>query len=492
MNMAIVIDEFQQFEEKYGYLVDEIDGFRYWAYIRFSLYMQIEDVLNNQGRPSVNNYRPSIKEVFSIIKNLTIKNPLLYKQHKQILFFTHARRSLVGEKYECIYTDRIRDEFPENSISGEFIFGTRHLEPAYTKNLLKLDVIDVWPAVVLKIFNGYFKKRDAALISQFNKIGEDISSKIYEVFSVNIAATTITQMIIKRYYWHRMKKRFLTRLIVNISPSVIVEVVGYETNKLIINEIANDLGIPTIELQHGVIGRGHLAYNYKVKRNYPFLPRYIFMFAQYWKDECNFPIDDKNKIITGFPYMESQIKRYPILEKKINDPIVILVLSQPEFSKKLKGFITDAIKLAAEKGLKVKFIYKLHPSEYRLSNKTWSCFEEYDNVSIVNNTAIPLYTLFAQADIQVGVTSTAVFEGLAYKLKTFIYHIEKTETYMGNLVSHGEAEFVEDANELIKYISTFNRNEVWADKNRSFFTEDALKNIKTEIERIRNKNEREH
>lgn len=487
--MSDVIDEFQQFEEKYGYLVDEIDGFRYWAYIRFSLYMQIEDVLNNQDRTSVNNQRPSIKEVFSIIKNLTIKNPLLYKQHKDILFFTHARRSLVKGKYECIYTDKIRDEFLENSISGEFIFGTKHLEPSYTKNLLKLDIIDIWPAIVLKLFNRYFKKRDAVLISQFDKIGKDISSKIYEVFSVNIAVSTITKMIIKRYYWHRMKKKLLTRLIVNISPRVIVEVVGYETNKLIINEIADSLGIPTIELQHGVIGRGHLAYNYKVNRNYPFLPKYIFMFSQYWKDECSFPINDENKIITGFPYMESQIKRYPNYRKNIDDPIVILVLSQPEFSKKLKAFIVDSIKLAAEKKLNVKFIYKLHPSEYGLSNKIWSCFEGYNNVSIVNNAAIPLYALFAQADIQVGVTSTAVFEGLAYKLKTFIYHIEKTETYMGDLISHGEAEFVEDANELIKRISVFDRNEVWNDNNRSFFTENALKNIKSEIERIRNKNE---
>lgn len=487
--MAVVIDEFQQFEEKYGYLVDEIDGFKYWAYIRFSLYMQIENVLNNQGRLSVNNQKPSIKEVFSIIKNLTIKNPLLYKQHKEILFFTHARRSLVEGKYECIYTDRIRDDFLENSISGEFIFGTKHLEPVYTKKLLKLDIIDIWPAVVLKLFNRYFKKRDAVLISQFNKIGKDISSKIYEVFAVNIAASSITKMIIKRYYWHRMKKRLLTRLIVNISPRVIVEVVGYETNKLIINEIANSLGIPVIELQHGVIGRGHLAYNYKVNRSYPFLPKYIFMFSQYWKEECSFPINDENKIITGFPYMESQIKRYPILEKKINDPIVILVLSQPEFSKKLKTFIVDSIKLSSEKGLKVKFIYKLHPSEYSLPSETWSCFDRYDNVSVVNNAAVSLYTLFAQADIQVGVTSTAVFEGLAYKLKTFIYHIEKTEIYMGNLVSYGEAAFVEDANELIKRISTFNRNEVRNDNNRSFFTENALKNIKSEIERIKNKNE---
>lgn len=60
----------------------------------------------------------------------------------------------------------------------------------------------------------------------------------------------------------------LRRIIKSISPKVIVEVVGYETNKMIINEIAHEMGISTIELQHGVIGRGHIAYNYLINREY--------------------------------------------------------------------------------------------------------------------------------------------------------------------------------------------------------------------------------
>lgn len=486
--MSDVIERFQQFEERNGFLLDEVDGFRYWAYVRFSLYMQIEDILNEQMRPMSKNPRPNVKEMLSIIRNLTINNPLWYRKHKDILFFTHARRSLVEGRYECLYTDKLAEEFSDESISGEFIYGTKHFEPVYTKELLELDVIDIWPAIKYKILNRYYRKKDGQVIAQLNEIGKQISSKISEVFDVCISESLISHMLIKRYYWHKMKKKMLRKLIVNISPKLIVEVVGYETNKLIVNEIATELNIHTVELQHGVIGRGHLAYNYQVMRNYPFLPQYIFMFAQYWKDECRFPIDNDKKIITGFPYMESQMIKYPQNENKLKRPINILILSQPEFSKKLKKFIANSVTKAKEDGLEVQFVYKLHPSEYNLPKETWECFEEYDNVSIINNGNVALYSLFAQADIQIGVTSTAIFEGLAYRLKTYIYHIEKTDTYMGKLIDYGEAEFVETADELIDKIRIYELDKQGDESNRLFFVKEALSNMKCEIERIKDEN----
>ena len=96
-----------------------------------------------------------------------------------------------------------------------------------------------------------------------------------------------------------------------------------------------------------------------------------------------------------------------------------------------------------------------------------------------------LYSLFAESDIQVGVTSTAVFEGLAYHLTTFIYHLEKTDIYMKDLKETESAIFFDTAFELVKLIlETHKRTEREMNLENKFFVKNSLNNIVHEIQKV--------
>jgi CDP-glycerol glycerophosphotransferase (TagB/SpsB family) len=125
-------------------------------------------------------------------------------------------------------------------------------------------------------------------------------------------------------------------------------------------------------------------------------------------------------------------------------------------------------------------IYKLHPAEYDSTDERWNAFRDNAQVEIVRDRAKSLYACFAQANIQIGVTSTAIFEGLAFGLKTYIYHIEIAE-YMRDLVKKNYAEMFESAGDLFEKIIKAPMSS--AEDVNDFFMPNAKENIVREIKK---------
>ena len=72
---------------------------------------------------------------------------------------------------------------------------------------------------------------------------------------------------------------------------------------------------------------------------------------------------------------------------------------------------------------KYNFVYKLHPNEW----KTWKSEYPYlvnSGVQVIDNNEKDLYYYFSISDIQIGVYSTALFEGYGFNLITILYYIE--------------------------------------------------------------------
>ena len=102
-------------------------------------------------------------------------------------------------------------------------------------------------------------------------------------------------------------ENYYLKLLDKVKPKIIIEVVSYSFNNLLINEVAKKYKIPTIELQHGTIGRYHIAYNFKKQIYLPTFPDYIFLFGEYWKNNTRFPISNGKLKVTGFPYFEHKM-----------------------------------------------------------------------------------------------------------------------------------------------------------------------------------------
>ena len=251
---------------------------------------------------------------------------------------------------------------------------------------------------------------------------------------------------------------------------------------MIVNEVAKELKIPTVELQHGIIGMQHVAYNYLSKGNYCPLPDYLFYYSNYWKGTCRFPIDQDKQISVGFPFFEAQAKKNPSISKEGNI-LRLLVLSQPVYKYEIINFIDSLLCILEESVIDYYMIFKLHPAEFNQPVEDWNRITNHKNVDLLNNSQESLYHVFSRVDTQIGVTSTAIFEGLSYGLNTFIMDIGNAHERMKDLITRGLVEFCKRPIDIKNSDKLFSRNNVLSNKTE-FFEPESMKNLVDNINKI--------
>ena len=129
--------------------------------------------------------------------------------------------------------------------------------------------------------------------------------------------------------------------------------------------------------------------------------------------------------------------------------------------------------------LDYKIIYKLHPSECEDWQKNFPWLEESD-IEVVEFSGKEIYQLFAESEIQIGVYSTAIFEGLSFDLKTFLYDAPGIE-YMQPLVEGGYATKIGNTEEFLEKMKT---KEMRKFNTELLFKSNSLENIRNKIDEI--------
>ncbi|MBW1895282.1 MAG: hypothetical protein JRI91_16565 [Deltaproteobacteria bacterium] len=233
----------------------------------------------------------------------------------------------------------------------------------------------------------------------------------------------------------------------NLKPDLLVVVNSYGHADIVHG--AKILRIPIIELQHGFIYPYHLGYTYPdVEKNYiDIFPDYLFTFGELWNSATNFPIHEQNLIATGFPYFEEQREKYQNLDRKKRD---ILFISQNTIGRRL-------LRIAIQVALKAKnynIIFKLHPKQYNDWKERFSDIlcEMPLNIVIYGKDAPNIYRLFRTSRVQVGVFSTALYEGLGFGLKTIICMLPGWR-FAKQLVSSKQASLAKNSKDILRLIS---------------------------------------
>lgn len=470
--------KFLAFEEEHELLLQEVDGFHFWAFSRFNIYYEISRMISG-GTATHNPDEKRVSAYLDIVRNMTLNNPILHASKKEIAFFTHARRVFLDDKYECIYTDKVAEEFGDRAVQCEFLYRNTHLKPAYSKNLLPLDYVDIWTGIQCRLNPGKYSEQQAVL----GQKAAEIRQLVRDAFGVELKEAFLHNCFVRAFARYKVKKQLLGRLLDKINPKVVVEVVGYTFNNMILNEAALERGIVTVELQHGVIGRGHIAYNYQADRRYSFLPQNIFFFSDYWKQTCRFPLEDGNKHVVGYPYMESQMMKYKKTQPE-EGKVRIIILSQPGIDDVFAELATKL--LAREKlgNLDLEIIFKLHPHSYNGDKSIYAELLKDPRFKLIDHAKTPLYQLFAESDVQIGSTSTAIFEGVSYDLKTFIYHSPSTDVYMGDMCRLGYAQTFENDAELVEKIQRAVDGSGVASEKKVFFEVDAKRKMVNKLEEL--------
>ncbi|QWB99437.1 hypothetical protein KHQ88_04530 [Mycoplasmatota bacterium] len=467
-----IIEKFLTFESDNNLFDLKVKDTHFWHLIRFQIYNKIESIIYDVGRAhgDKKSFRNNLILILYNLKYLFIRNVVFYNKKIDYLFMNHPRRVMDNNVYKCLYTDNLISSGYEKYLIIEDPYQGMHKKLIPNRSIVYTDSLFLFREIKFLLSYNYFKNKEANIIKSLIYL-------INKEFKIDLDEKFLTSLIKKSIITFEYFNRKYKKLLLKTKPNVIIQVVSYTYSRLSLNYVAKTLNIPTIELQHGTMGKYHIAYNFKEKVNLPTFPDYIFIFGKFWKENTRFPISENKIKIVGWPYLEKKVSEFQKKSKE-NSKKNIIFLSQGTIGIKFTKFALDFCNLIDL--TKYKVILKLHPGEYGRWKKEYPWLID-SKIEVIDHNKHDIHYYFAKSDIQVGVSSTALFEGLAYGLKTYVYKAFSFN-YMEELYESGYATLVDSPLELINEIEDYRSSEI---KTIQYFWEQqsinkmfcAIKNI---------------
>lgn len=463
MNYSKVQELFTSLENDKDFFSVRVKNIPIWEVMRYQVYVKIMNIIGLY-EPSYTIKKESFRNRFTRLIKATFKalkhNPF-YSKQKDIFFLGLARRKLEEDGlWWDIFCDPIIDNLKLQHIYVEDWYLGIHKTPAKTKPIYYMDIIRV-TASLIKIFYRPFFKLNKLEISQIKEMEE----AIYEKFSFKLnLLDTVKEILLDRY----ATLPFFKLLLKKIKPKLVFLIASYGNEVFI--EACKYLKIKTVELQHGSITKYNYGYSFeKENAKKRLFPDYIFLFGDYWKDSVKYAIESSRVIPVGYPYFEFQKSKIPNTNRRNK----ITIISQKRLGAR---FSKIAIEVADKYSDKYEVCLKLHPREY----STW--IDDYPwlhdkKVTVVDSDNPPLYKLLSESIAQIGVYSTALFEGLSLGCQTFLVDLPGVEQLQYLI----DIEIVTKIND-VDDICISNRPSSFSDDY--FFKKNALQNIDLEIKEL--------
>ncbi|WP_231554306.1 hypothetical protein [Halobellus rufus] len=435
-----------------------------WERIRISVFREIAQ---KKGRGQAHTQKDKLKDYvhgFGLwLKNIIHRNPYFTGEHN-FLFIGHQRRKLEEDGYWWdIYCDPIHEQGKLDYIHLEMPYLLSHRIPAKTENLRYLELIKYGGTLQQKL-----GLRSPSLPDDIISQLRDVEAEIRRRFDVEVDIVLEAR---EALHIRNITLPWYERLLERVNPEVVVVLVSYENKTLI--EACKRKEIPVVELQHGVIHDHHFGYSYPDDKIKTTFPDYLLTFGAFWNENTRFPIPDDRIIPVGYPYLEEQLDRYDDIEPSEQ----LLFISQGTIGRELSQF---ALKVHEDDRVDHEVVYKLHPGEYDRWEIEYPWLVESD-IQIIDESEPPLYRLFAESSAQIGVGSTAVYEGLCFDLQTFVFEADDADV-LQPLVEDGTASMVRDIDELARQLGSSATNQF---DHERFFKSDSVANILEELVRIR-------
>ena len=434
MRVSQVCGLLWELEQRYQLNYRRIEDVYYWPLVRNHLFNQLMRESGGFGVAHSEYTGAMSKKLFKYFVNTLLHSPLLSGQ-KDILVFDHIRKVRVNEKYIDIYTSELIEQLRNKGVNYEVLdydYLNNHFIPSDQERKF---------ADFEKLFSYFYRK---TIRLKINEDEQEVLREIERMLQDQLGyGDSLLTLIINEVRIFKSRYYVLKKFLKLKKPRLIYVVVSYGHKAMI--AAAQDLGIKVVEIQHGIISKYHLGYSYPdVKQRIPYYPDQIFIFGEYWRGTANYPIAQSNLIEYGLPHLTR------FLSDKINTvpkKKQILFISQGTIGKELS---LQALELA-QRLHDYQIVYKLHPGEYDRWESEYPALVEALNLAhftVIDNNRIGLHQIQAESEFQVGVYSTAIYEGLAQGCKTIIMNSAGME-YVEDLIDKGFASVASNADEII-------------------------------------------
>lgn len=379
-----------------------------WPIIRMRVFHELSQRSGIHGNPHpVRRTRADkARLVAKHLAGTVTRNPFLARGPFNALVVPHPRKPGGVE----IYSDRLRNELGDaalvidSGINGTPLPGSRNLD--------------------------FFTSAAGAISSRsVDDRCRTIAAALEALTGVRVPIGALVAREIPKHTRLRALYRALLR---RHKIKTVYVVVGYFHQHIV--GAARDLGIRVVELQHGAISPFHLGYSYPGRPLVPDQPDELWCFGSYWADVAELPAGMRTEII-GAPF----IHRLTPAEAAAKDPQRVVFVSQGTIGPALLPF---ALELSAARP-DLEVIFRLHPSEHLTDYAVPSS----SAVRLSAGPAEPTLPLLASAGYQVGVATTALFEGMVLGCRTAVANLPGHE-YLSPAIARGDALLINTATDL--------------------------------------------
>lgn len=440
LNVETLCQSIWSVEREFGLLDLEIEGVKVWQYLRMPIYYHVAERAGVFLAPHVprGGRFAKVSKVFNYLLGAILHNPFFGKRCSvEQVVIEHPRSvSFSGQDvdiYSHFYIRALRAGGISYLSLDRADLGSEHRK-AYDP---ARKYIDIFP-VLVKLCGLLGKHRlSAEQKALVRSVSERLSKEVGTAIDLE---PLLAPAVLKFQVNYRLYKALFKRL----KPKRLVVVVGYAYGDAI--RAAKDLGIETVEIQHGTFSRYHLGYSFPaVEGALDYFPDTFMAWGSFWRDMAILPLAQERIQLAGFAYFH-HLRNQQLLVRKQDKKIV--VLSQGA----LGARIAEAVYAFREALKDYEVIYKLHPGEFT----RWQEYEhlvllaELPNVTIAKQAN--LYELFASARYQIGVFSTAVYEGIGFGCTTLLLDLPGVE-YMADLIDNGLAQLIHEPGDLQRVLS---------------------------------------
>lgn len=453
-------ERIRQLEQRHALFQLMVDGVSAWRLLRFWVSMQL--LIRPAGsRPALHRK----KRVWRGLKELPV---FLFPKRAQ--FLMHTSSSLRIEKENGLYKDVFFDDliltvgdcFKLERVNSEAFHA---LGP---QALIQSDMTTTSVELLTGFLNRFTRRRPEI---------ELVSRQLSEVIQQDLGLALRPEQIsceLHYFYWSR---RMYRALLQRIRPQAVLI---SNTNEFAMLAAARDLGIRSLEMQHGIFSRHHpdfLSVEARPYKDTLLIPDRILLFGAYWQEEL---------VAGGFYDEELQpvgsvrmdhYRQQRRAKQKPDGPLQVVFTTQGLAVPEVAAFLRDFAALADQAGLAFALTIKLHPVNDPDPQPYRQVLGEDHRIHIVAGKDMPsTFTLLSQADVHVSIASACHYDALGLGVPTVVLPL-RGYTVVESLLQAGHAALARTPQELLELLNGEGLPPVPEEVQEGYFKTGALENI---------------
>jgi hypothetical protein len=440
----LLANKLLNFERSYpvNSLISGVDNASYmlWPYLRHLLWVRCQGAYKGKNVASINTSKMYISKEWQehYQKTLAVKSlENILPDKCDYLFFTNLRgteQTLIDGKIYNRITDPVFEVAKTLGVAKkvEVIKSVGEINPERVH-----DTELVLPPLLRKI--GYAALTDVPPLF-FTRVNQLLPEAQFSNKSYNECIE-----------WFFHQRNFFKELLLKYNPKVIF-FVGFDYHYALICA-AKELGITSVDLQHGVQAGWSPVYNHwqaVPSQGYEMLPNRFWVWGEYdaSKIEKNFPCESVKPLVGGFPWLDRQldfvVDQVPKALKKLTEDKQTIGLLTLQDQVVFPRLFEQIIEQTSDQ---ISWVIKRHPKHLKIDLsgiKAKVLFgKDYDGVSFL--------TLIKEASVHLTECSTAVIEADYFGVPSVVTGEQGILNY-SDFIEQGSIYHVESASEFEKLL----------------------------------------